>query len=106
MGIRSEVLEMDIIDALETLILIRMDEEQKYNNEKRAQATEFDSMLIAAMHVSGGDNPELSKIREAHVRQLTDIIGEDREQHVEKEMSKYQWPKHVLEALEKQDEGR
>lgn len=106
MGTRSEVLDMDIIDALETLILLRMDEEQKYNNQKKAQATEFNSMLIAAMHVNGGDSPEINKMREDHIQRLTEIIGDEREQHVEKEMSKFQWPKHVQDALDKQTEGR
>lgn len=106
MGTRSEVMDMDIIDALETLILLRMDEEQKYNNQKKAQATEFNSMLIAAMHVNGGDSPELSKVRDDHIQRLTEIIGDEREQHVEKEMSKFQWPKHVQDEIEKRNEGR
>lgn len=106
MGTRSEVLEMDVIDALETLILLRMDEEQKYNNKKKEQKTEFDSMLIAAIHVNGGDSPEVSKMREDHIQRLTEIIGDEREQQVEKEMSQFQWPKHVQDEIEKRNEGR
>ena len=101
MGSRTEVLDMDIIDALETLILIRRDDEEKYNTKKLEQVTEFESMLISAYHVNGADNKEVQKLKAEHIEKLTTMIGEAKEKEAEDKMAQFQWPKEVQELNNK-----
>lgn len=97
---------MPIIEALEHLLLIRSKEEADYNMNKINQSIEFDSMLIAALHVNGGNSQEIKEQREAHSKRLNQFIGKDQEKESEKEMEQYQWSPEVQAQLDKINERR
>lgn len=103
MGGRSEVTDMTIIDALESLLLLRDEEERKFNARRLEQYVDFESMLIAAAHVNGGSDDGVQEMRDNHIKRLTTKVGRAGAAEAQKEMNEMQWPEKEVQAIATQE---